>query len=567
MHFSRLVTSILAGHLVLSIPQAWAGIHSCLLDGGGGPTAATGPKDTRLCGVEKIIAGMRSTYPSKVEETIMSGDGSAPGEDCRGYSAIKTKNGWEHERAGTVNGAEKLVAYNSDIKPLPGNKGTGTIKDASSFHDECINPKKVKTTDACVFWSVNHGENQTRAGGKPSSKILYYTPVTHTVNAKPGLSTSEFRSKLDQRKCGAQRFILNNCFSGGMHETIYADDGRVIKNRCGASANPSWSVARTGTVPGEGIKEAGKTSYRQNMEYPFANGVTEALANKKCLNASTNCSPSLDDAVFFAQLNPQLSDLPTSSSDHFLEGHFAEKTGLLRDQMVQLKLRAQHGEENFGCIENNSLSQFWSTSGAAEIKDVVDAAGPKAVKNPSELFDPSGSKPPSLSWVTEDNAMKAKNVSEQDREFAKSDLTRMYQQVMKYEDWMCGEFWKDTCGKLTGIERNKFARQKWKEEYGNMTTELGKQILDLSKRKADPKTSNSELDSIMAQKTALEAKLGELMDKNHGYNRYENLRNKLGNAMELYKTAPAEKIADYLTLRKCERAPFYSAGSEVKNEV
>lgn len=552
--------------LVCSIPSlAIARVRACLLDGGQDRTQ-------RLCGSERWVESVRSAYRGQARraasytEQLISGDGNNPNPDCQ-YGQVYIPTG------DNVTSVRATVPVNTELRPA--NSASQVLPATQDNANSCFN--NAGAGDVCHFWSANHGfatsGGDSARFGRPASVISLMSPgVSRHRLAGGGFSQAEMSQMMNNSSCGSQRYVLNNCFSGGMHQVIYGANGRIVPNRCGVSSTNAYDVARM-AVSGTSVDEVidrdtpirlpdGRTAYPPRLRYNYTESFSEAI--RLGITSDGRRRPqsvSLDDAHFHALMNSGANELPETSSDYFLDTYFKQHDASNYKNWMDASGQLDGWESEL----NTCLNRVFGA-------DYQDEPVDDLMTNVTEILQrQQGVESAGVS-----------SLSSRDRTALTGIVARQRDQIRRYELWMCSEFWASECGRLSEDQKRDFVRRKYREEFENERNALGLAFQNLLDRDyQEPETCPAGqvkyvrrcLPSAVADHCRSEGlarlddvaqlcvlpRLRELRSDGIFFRRYEALQNKMGQTLSFLTSANSEQVQDFLTLMKCETAPFSQA--------
>ena len=541
---------------------AQARIRTCLLDGGQDRTQ-------RLCSSERWVERIRSVYgnrtsdPAQYSEQLYSGDGTDDGPDCQ-YNGLYTRD---------LTPVRRTVQVNTSLTRA--NRGSVVDRATQDNANSCFS--QAGRNDICHFWSANHGfadrEGNGPQFGSPRSVISLMSPgISRHRLAGGGYSQSEMRSTMDNANCGSQRYVLNNCYSGGMHEVIFGENKRVIPGRCGVSSTNAYDVARmqpTGATPEDVINtdipvrlDDGTTVYPPRLLYNYTESFAHALRGGIRITGSDSRSQvSLEDAHFYALMQSQANELPESSSDYFLDTYFNQHEPSNNVRFMDAEAQLDGWESNLNnCLQNAFGNTYQDAPVERLLADITEAVN--HVQTP------------------EQNGFASLNSRR--RNEVNGIIAGQREQVLKYELFLCQHFFEAECSGLPIDQQREFVRRKYREDFEEKRNAYGLAYSSLIDRNhVPPNPCPPGTSSLAGRCLATEIiqcaqreqvrmrediasvcvlrKLREIRANGVFYRRYEALKNKMGQTMAFMRSANREQLDDFLTLNRCEKAPFNQA--------
>jgi hypothetical protein len=505
--------------------DAHARVLACVIDGGAGGTGH------RLCGISALTTDIRSAYP-------FSGNASQYVESDFSDSAKPAGSGYSSECWTDNNGmSESFTKANAASRV--------TTADATSVSAGCL--AGAGGADVCDLWVANHG-NSPMPGVPAAAQASYVTLYPSGAMDVNGLD------KLASR-CGTTRFASNSCFGAPLNLIFKKQaDGtlKYVPGRCGVSGAPTYMPAHAfpSCFNANGPTSDAQIALRQQHPdqckdtYPFAHSFSEGLA------ASAKSGKATQDAAYLhALFSDPTSDTPKETSDFYLDTRFPQQRlgAGARMSPVQYSEYLQIGMST--CADSK----------AGKLLKADTLPGPEV----SEFFNQSIS--PALAHLDAGSPP----VSSAEKDFIKTDLGSMEGQVRQSELDLCGTSpWKDGCASLGSDQAKIDFIQKKYAEYRAQRDALLTKMKQLNDAAQNPNAPDSVFDQLKQLKDQYNTLYyGEVNGNGGGqggavtvgnmWDRYEQIRNRLSNAVNLYESGNGTQIKEFVALRKCETSDYY----------
>jgi hypothetical protein len=488
---------------------AWAVIRTCVIDGGG---------NTRICGISDFLTHMRASY--------VDANGKPIADVERVYTGMPSPSGDVQcvDQEGNV--------QTEHVAPRPPG---GAILPATraSVSAGCL--AGAGPGDVCHLWSMNHGFS----GNGTSAN--YSDPMHSNL----GLMDDDIpgsRMSAVPGACGTVHFVSNSCFSAPLNLIFRRDDqgnDHYIPGRCGVASNPFYRTSLS-------VEDCSVTPC--SHRYPFADAFSESLSRLK----GSKKTVSQDNAFVGALMNDPTDARPTESSDFYLERRFP--TSLASDPDFQSKVdkpetfSARSADSEVGCTDKLAGPMLYQ---GMEAKAFFDG-----ILKP--ILDQASSAPAASRKVA---------LSPDDDQFVKDDLESMQWQLKDFaEEMIRRDPWKSQyASKGGGTPPAAFFEVLYLQFAADRKSILEKTDQDLQLAKMSATSEN--LDRVNADRARLKALYNStgrqdgLASVGSMFERYELLRNRLGNAVRLYESGESSAIHDFISLRKCETGDFYAAAA------
>jgi len=546
--FFRFVISLI---LLAAAPSILAEVRSCVIDGGGTP-------EQRFCGLAQFTSRMHGMYEefsqtrtgaralsgSYYSENIFTGDGVNPAGDCHvpvnktcaGHSGTCTEAAPPPERY-TFNTTVGLANDRSHVYPASYNDVTS----------HCLNGSSAN--DVCHFYSINHGtlaspgdipSDQTDYQAMDARITLYVPPGSNSSHTD--LNTTQLRSVMDQSGCGTQRFILNNCHSGGMMKMLFDHNGRLIPNRCGTAAAAYHQSARgsaTAPVPmtfSNGTQIRIKLNKYDYSEAMFRNLKLGARRLREAPDRYTPYTASLDDAHLYALMSDSTTETPQMSSDFYFDRYYAGRLTNpvgLREINDQIRIQTETAQ-TYQCFGSNVLGQTYTMLDRLDrtvsgVLNALPGTSTRTIQMTAQGFSNE-----QITDINNDIALAQEHL-----DILTSNLCTSYFRPADASLGMSGDCPTSQAEQRTYIN----------QYYQKFRTRRKKAIAEY--QKCIKRNGGYSVGCRFE-----EAKVLRVLGEDRYTRRYEGMLNKLGRTLEFYQKAPKNKIEEYLSLRRCETSAY-----------
>jgi|GEM_PF-6386334 len=291
----------------LPSPQALAGVHACVFDGGGSTWDSLCGRSEYINTVHRAYAGQRITT-----ENVFSGDGNDPAPDCKPKYfdpnlPLACEGSQEVSQQVSPSKYGLPETHNSSLpesSPLTQNyqlKPASTQNFGSCLPSKTANPP----SEVCHLWTANHG----LSGG------------AITAYGGGAIDPGSFSRAISSNSaCATTRFITNNCHSGAMAKAIFDSSGRVRPGVCGVSATPASAVARGMTTQIGTVQSQKGEVALTGIIYNFTDEIAKSLEKQK----KEGKTPTLDHAFADAYLHDPMDEIPQSTSQFYLDARVSK---------------------------------------------------------------------------------------------------------------------------------------------------------------------------------------------------------------------------------------------------
>ncbi len=396
----------------------------------------------------------------------------------------------------------------------------------------------ASASDVCTFYSPNHGS---------SSGIALDTDERF-------LEPGRLARAISENGCETDRFVLNNCFSGGFNQVVFDRNSRYIPGRCGVTATTSDLTAHGFSLYTNNTRSALAPSSEGDSSggFDMSPSVTRRRDRVLGMNARTagfippfthlfsrgvieESDHSMDSGFFNAIStvipgNPASGyDFPRSTSDEYIDR-------LIGRGRVSASIRSRIAE-SAGCDRQNS--------------ELVGAAWRESI---SSILSASGEDPRFGS--TEERARVRRAMG--------ADLDRMRRQLVAYAQRVC-DYWAES-SMPADAENGCPPRGDADAKLQHVLARVAAIRASIASRERAIQARGQECDAMpersSAQSRAKEAcfrqltaqvrETKELLNNNRFAMRFALFKDKIQNVQTLFRSGTRDQVMDYLLLRQCE---------------